>query len=205
MSKFAKLSPYALIAAALLSSSCFVIDEAGSAMVRFTWETSQMQRGNIQEIIAGYEDVKSWYDYSYDAFDASDIPRYSGSYDIRHKIYSDRQPQDATRYKGVYLPISKGRYTAVCTVKDSKLNRVFDIVANYTVSVGEVGTVNYYEVAFDARDYLSGDSDDGWLWGDYGEDPYTAPLLQKTPAAGLVNKIERGGVTYYVFSRAAER
>lgn len=209
MLKFTKkLLPSALIAVAagLLSASCFVISEDGGlAMVRFTWETTQAQRGNIQEIIAGYEDVKQWYDYVYRApggvmDDFTDIPLYSGSYDIRDKIYSDLSPQDAAKYKGVYLPISQGSYTAVCTVNDTRFNRVYDIVANYKIREGDVGAVKYYEVAFDVKSFLAGDDDYGWFFDEY-DDPYTDPRLRKAASGGLVKEIERDGVVYRVFRR----
>jgi hypothetical protein len=197
MSKSAKFSPSApfiaaAVAAALLSSSCFFADGdgAGSAMVRFTWETTQMNRGNIREIIAGYEDVRSWYDNVYNApgFTGDGVagrPENGGSYDIRSKIYSYNSPQEATKYKGIYLPVSKGKYTAVCAVRNSRDETVY-IVANYEIEAGAGGAVRYYEVAFDVKAFLDGENASGWKWGDYGEDKRADTLLlQKVPGGGF--------------------
>jgi hypothetical protein len=173
-------------------------------MVRFTWEAYQ-RNYSILEIIAGYDDVKHWHDNiymlpGYVDDDATDIPLYDGSYDIREKIYSSSRPQYATRYKGVYLSTSKGNYTAVCTVND--FYNTFDIVANYKIRVGDAGTVRYYEVAFDVKSIIDGRDDRGWIWGDYGGNPRTYdPLLEKAPAKRLMKKIEKDDVTFYVFRR----
>jgi len=207
MSKFTKLLPSALIIAAigLLSSSCIVEDD-GTAKVRFTWERNQTR--NIQSIAASYKDVLYWYETVYMAADyveedASDVPisKYSGSHEIPDNIYSSTLPQYAERYKGVYHKISAERYTAVCTVDDPGYYRTYDIVANYRIDASGTGTTRYFEVAFDVGSFLDGD-DVGWLWGDYGSDPRNNdPLLQKTPAKRLVKKIEGDGVTFYVLSR----
>jgi len=196
MSKFVKLLPsaplFAAVAAALLSSACYFADGdgAGSAKIRFTWETTQMNRGNILEIIAGYEDVRSWYDNVYNApgFTGDGVagrPENGGSYDIRSKIYSYNSPQEATKYKGVYLPISKGKYTAVCAVKNFRNDETVYIVANYEIEAGAGGAVRYYEVAFDVKAFLDGENASGWKWGDYGENPPDTLLLQKVSGGGL--------------------
>jgi len=207
MSKFTKLLPAAaLIIAAigLLSSSCIVEDD-GTAKVRFTWERNQMPF--IQSIAASYDDVQKWYNYVYMAADyieedASEVPKYNGSQYIPDNIYSSALPQSAERYKGFYHTILAGKYTAVCTVDDIVFNRTYDIVANYQIDVSGSGTIRYFEVAFDVKRYLNGNSDKGWIWEDYGSDPNTNdPLLQKAPAKRLVKKIEGDGVTFYVLSR----
>ncbi|MDR2694143.1 MAG: hypothetical protein LBB74_08005 [Chitinispirillales bacterium] len=208
MVKFTKLLlPVVAITAGLLPSSCVVtVADEGSAMVRFTWEAYQ-RNYSITDIIAGYEDVKHWHDYEYMAAgyaddDFTDVPLYNGSYDIRDKIYSSRLPQYATKYKGVYQSISAGKYTAVCTVEDFRYNNTFYIVANYTITGGASGAVNYYEVAFDARAIIDGTDDLGWIWGNYGEYPRTdEKLLEKAPAKRLAKKIERDGVVFHVFRR----
>ncbi len=202
--EFRALAFTVAVAVASLSVSCVVTGDAGSAMVRYTWEDSQVRRGYIQEIIAGYEDVRYWRDYVYPVLnvyeDASDDPLYGGSYDIRDKIYSSDLPYYANRYKGVYMSISPGNYTAVCKVYDIGLNNTYYIVANYKISVGGPGTVMYYEVAFDVRAFLDGNDDLGWEFGNYGEDPKDDdPMLEKAVGAEFVGRLEKGGVTYYAF------
>jgi len=163
-----------------LSFSCSAPDDKdeGSAMVMYTWATADFPY--IQRIAASYEDMQYWYNYVYLASnyidgDATDIPVPGiGSADIPNNIYSKDLPQDATKYMGVCLPISKGSYTAVATVSDPVRNKNVYIVANYSISVGASGTKNYFEVAFDVKsvlDGIDGKSDSAWVFIEHKDNP----------------------------------
>jgi len=175
------LSATAVAAVWWLSSSCVVSNEdKGSATVMFTWSNAEFDY--IQSIAASYEDVRYWRENVYDRQNyindnITAYPNWEGSSDIRDKIYSKDRPQDATRYKGVCLPISKGSYTAICAVNDNPFmanDNTYYIVANYKIDVGAPGTKRYYEVAFDVRsvlDGIDGRGDTAWVFKEHTNNP----------------------------------
>ncbi len=203
------LSAVVVAAVAMLSSSCYVqVDNEPTPEVRFTWAKNQERY--ITSIAASYKDVKNWYDtyyadISYDIEDATDVPLNrgrSGSNDLPDNLFPARGNRGEDYYKGRYLPISSGTYTAVCTVEDQY--GYADIVANYMIAVS--GSYRYFEIAFDVKKILAGNDDpewegDGWFFDEYNRSG-TVPWLEKTPAKkGLVKTIEGESVTYYVFRR----
>jgi len=177
--------------------------------VRYTWET--VEQSKIQSIAASYNDVKYWLDEVYNKADyveedATAVPHFDGSDDIPDNIYS--RTIGSTQYKGKYLPISEGQYTAVCTGEDAL--GIFDIVANYEIKVA--GAYSYFEIAFDVGTFTDidagGDPETAWF-KEVVDDPTISPRLEKAPVVGkskvkkLTKKLENGGsVTYYFLRRA---
>ncbi|MDR2694142.1 MAG: hypothetical protein LBB74_08000 [Chitinispirillales bacterium] len=224
MTKYLKLLLLAALAAAvgLVSYSC-IEDESEpepepeivyDADVRYTWESAEEHK--IQSIAASYGDVKDWidnvyHDIDYIEEDASEVPLYNGSSLIPNNIYSSTlhgASATGSPYKGAYLPINKGLYTAVCT-GDDELG-TFDIVANYNINV--VGDLSYFEIAFDVGTFTDpqwgGISETAW-YSEVRDNPNTDPRLEKAPANGktkvrkLTKKLSNGGsVTYYFLRRA---
>lgn len=163
MAKLTKsLLPAIAAAVCLLSFSCSAPEDKdeGSAMVMYTWATADFPY--LQRIAASYDDMLYWYNYVYLSSnyiddDATDVPIPGiGSADIPNNIYYKDLPQDATKYKGVCLPISKGSYTAVATVNDPARNKNVYIVANYPIDSLESSGTTYFEVAFSAKSVLDG-------------------------------------------------
>lgn len=200
MAKRKKSPPPAAIAAAaivwLLAASSCVVEEGEPAEVRYTWERAEQFK--IERVYASYNDVKYWRDnvygaYYYDREDATGFPMHVGSGKIPDNIYSNAT--GSVEYKGKYLPIREGKYTAVCGGEDA--HGRFDIVANYEIAV--VGGLRYFEVAFDVG-ALTGGKEDPWFFERY-DNPDDPPRLRKAPGGGRAVKIERGGVTYYVLRR----
>jgi len=198
MRRFTKLLllAAAVVTVGLLASSCIIIVDDNSE-VRYTWESRQQSK--ILYIAASYEDVYNWkrdvyYGLSYVEDDATAFPMYDGSRDIPNNIYS--YTMNSTYYKGRYLPISSGKYTAVCTAEDQY--GYADIVANYNISPN--GTYRYFEIAFNVREILAGYDVSGWdiFKLDNSND---APFLSKTPNRALVKTIVKEDVTYYVLRR----
>jgi len=180
--------------------------------VRYTWAAAMQT--NIQSIAANDEDVADWVrnvflDSAYNDLDATDYPEFSGSPDIPQNIYSrDLHAETGSPHKGVYLDISEGMYTAVCTVEDLVLvdddgfPHVYDIVANYEISIGSDGK-SFFEIAFDVESFLNDDDDIGW--DKYKDNNKNTPeRLKKKKAAKLLKKIVKDDVTYYVFRRASK-
>jgi hypothetical protein len=199
MMRCTKLLPpaTAVVAVWLLSSSCVVDTEAE---VRYTWES--LQQNKIVSIAASYNDVRDWkndvYCNSGRLTDPTDIPLYDGSPDIPDSIYTCAR--NAVYYKGKYLPISPGKYTAVCTAEDRF--GYADIVANYGIYVD--GAYKYFEVAFNVREILAGENVPGWAQF-VSDNPNDAPSLLKSPAAAHVKTVVKDGVTYYVVRRPKMR
>jgi hypothetical protein len=165
------------VAFGALSSSCSVADE-GSAMVMYAWPSEAAPEfAYIKSIAASYEDVKRWYDNvfsmgEYNGENATDYPNSDGSNDIPKFLYVKNNPQYATtRYNGACLPISKGKYTAICTVYDPVRNDSLYIVSNYSISVGDPGTKKYFEVKFDVQNVLDGKNDAAWSFKEYKYNP----------------------------------
>jgi len=210
MKKFTKLSLAAVAVAVvgLLSYSCIIVVE-GDTEVRYTWEgrytSGTSTRYHISSVAASYDDVARWkrdwyYQPSYSIDDATDIPIKDGSPDIPDNIYSETIK--STYFKGRYLPITLGKYTAVCTVEDQY--GYFDIVANYNITANNDGSTKYFEIAFDVTKFVVTDKDsDAWRSIIY-DNPNTGPSLEKAPVKRLVKKIEAGDVTYYVLRRPAK-
>jgi hypothetical protein len=177
-----------------------VVYNVGS-MVRYTWEAAEQDK--IQSIAASYDDVKSWYEGTYMSEDyieedASAIPTHDGSHDIPDNIYSSTLGDE--EYKGQYLGIEEGEYTAVCTVDDPQYDKIYDIVANYDINV--VGDKMFFEIAFDVGTYLAGEDDKGW-YDEPVDNYYVKPTLEKIPGKKkLAKKFVKNDVTYYVLSRA---
>jgi len=185
------------------------------ADVRYTWEAAEQSK--ITYIAASYDDVKDWFENvylegDYTEEDASDVPLHDGSEVIPNNIYSSNF--ESAPYKGVYLPIYEGQYTAVCTVVDSTFPvknddgeiigyNIADIVANYDIEVGDDGK-SYFEVAFDVGAFLAGEDDLGWFPDKY-ETPDTKPRLEKTKVKKFVKKLKKGNVTYYVLHRVGKK
>jgi len=178
MSKFVKLLPSALVLAAVasLSSSCAVgPDNGGAAMVMFKWEANYEQI-YIREIMASFEDVRYWRDNVYMSGgyfdeDATADPLYNGIYDLHERIYSSNSPQLGRKYNGVCLPISKGAYTAVCTINDPIRDNTVHIVANYSINLSASDTSKYFEVAFEVKKFLDGKNDTAWVFRKYDSNP----------------------------------
>jgi len=219
MSKSPKSLLSSAVAAAVAAAVCFLSFScsspedggAGSAQVRYTWAESEFPY--IQSVAASYNDVNYWYTQVYSGLNYSDesatgVPSPGvGSSDIPDKLYSRDRPSDAKRYWGVYLPISAGAYTAVCTVIDPVRIGTIYIVANYRITAGKSsGETNYYEVAFDvekarARAGQAGQGDSSWVWGDYGNNSPDTLLIKKAPAAGVFGGVGAGGVVYRVLRK----
>jgi len=159
-------------------------------VVRYTWESKAQSL--IQSIAASYNDVKSWYEdvymgEDYIEEDASDVPKNDGSPRIPDNIYSSTLKN--TKYKGTYLGISAGKYTAVCTVDDPKYDNIADIVANYEIAV--VGGKEYFEIAFDVLTFLAGEDDLGWF-KETTNDPDQKPRLEKIPGKKTRKEVPEG-------------
>jgi len=191
------------------------VDIEPEASVRYTWEA--VEQPNIIAISASYDDVLYWFEEVYSAADyveedATAIPLYDGSHEIPDNIYS--RTIGSTEYKGVYLPISEGQYTAVCSVIDTlffkvdtasgdTLYNIADIVANYDIEIG-ADEKSYFEIAFDVGTFLAGEDDLGWF-GEKYDNPVTGPSLEKAKVKKLVKKVKKGKVTYYVLHRLGKR
>lgn len=202
MKKFTKLLLLAVSVATvgLLASACIIVVDT-DAEVRYTWESRQQTK--IVSIAASYDDVAYWKQevynkYSYDSNDATDVPLWTGSHDIPDNIYS--QTINSVYYKGRYLPISTGKYTAVCTAEDQY--GYIDIVANYNISIN--GSYRYFELAFNVREILAGEEVSGWDLFKL-DNSYDGPFLSKEPTKALVKTIVKENVTYYVLRRPAEK
>jgi len=191
--------------------------DADTLNVRFTWEkkvqSPQDMSGVLLSIAASYEEVEDWYTNefngpTYNDVDATDYPYFVGNRDVKDTLYSCTIHGTATtpHYKGKYQRTYEGNYTAVATVQDTAFDNIFDIVANYTLSLEESGGKKFFEVGFDVLTLLAGEdpSELGWLGESYAN-ANTAPLLTKTKAAKLLKKVQKDNVTYYVFKRAAKK
>jgi len=201
------LSAAVVAAVAMLSSSCVVVvdDGVNGAEIRYTW--AGYYNNEIVSIRASYSDVDYWYEnvwykyYPNVPLEASHTPKYEGSTQIPNGIYSGGN----TRYKGVYHKISKGTYTAVCTVEDPLYEDIYDIVANYEIIEYYYlsGQTTYYELAFDVGRFLSGGTNrDKYFEFDYYDNRNESPILKKSAeSTPLINVVEDENVTYYVFRR----
>jgi len=188
------------------------------SLVRYTWKSSEQYL--ISSIDADYDAVEAWVNDVYDAegynkLDATAEPISHGSKEIPENIYSSTLKSD--EYKGKYFGISEGEdngwYTAICTVVDS-INpielgdsisyHIWDIVANYDVSVSEdTPERKYFEVGFDVLTFLEGEDDSGWI-PEIRDNPYDNPRLEKSKATKLLKKVKKNNVTYYVFHRMSK-
>ncbi|MCL2182587.1 MAG: hypothetical protein FWB85_03855 [Chitinispirillia bacterium] len=181
----------------------------GAAEVRFTWEAAEQDK--ILAIAASKADVDAWYDFiesdpDFDPESMSDIPEFDGSAELPDNLFSSTIA--STEYKGTYLPISAGHYTAVCSGEDEY--GYFDIVANYVITINHAtedddGADKWFEIAFDVGAFVGGDDDLGWFKDEY-DNPNTDPRLEKKKVKKFfVKKVTSAGsadVTYYVIRRA---
>lgn len=215
MKKFTRLLllAAAVVTVGLLASSCLI---NGDTKIRYVWETKQQP--NILSISASYRDVDDWlnevwYPYYHDVpLDVSHTPKYNGSTEIPDNIYSSTLK--STKYKGVYLPITYGSYTAVCTVVDPRHRDTVDIVANYRIKdyvyVSGDPSTTYYELGFDVGYFLSDDKilPDLWWYLDEYDNSREQPGLTKTPASSaskpFLKVVEKEDVTYLVFRRPSK-
>jgi hypothetical protein len=172
--------------------------DAEDAQVRYTWDERQQYR--IVSIEASERGVRQWYETVYWADDyneleyASEVPLHDGNCRITETIYVDTV--GSMRYKGVYLPISEGWYTAICTIEDEF--GYLDIVANYEISVS--GADRFFEVFFDVKEFVNtGYGEDAWRKYVYNN-PNTPQKLSKVPGGAV--PVVRDGVAYYALRRA---
>jgi hypothetical protein len=203
---------------AVAATSMFMIscteDEYDDAYVRFTWEASQ--QSYITAISASYNDVKDWYDNVYMDIDFDDLSmfglshgeapmREGGSKKLPNNIYSSTI--GSTEYKGKYLEIEDGEYTAICSGEDEY--GYFDIVANYEIwskIASLFGDFKWFEIAFDVDDVLNGSG--LWAWDDdFNNNPNTTPMLTKATITKRGTKLSKSAngttmnVNYYVIRR----
>jgi len=213
MKKFTKLFllAVAVVTVGLLASSCLII---GDTKIRYTWESSQ--QGYIESISASFTDVRHWYETVWKYYpsvpeELSHEPKWEGSTDIPNNIWSSNFK--SAQYKGVYLPISEGKYTAICTVNDPTYGDTYDIVANYQIKeylyAGGDPSTTYYELSFDVKRFLNDDNmynGDKWWYLKEFDNPNTRPVLTKTPTSSkpFLKVFEDENVTYLVFRRPAK-